>query len=75
VSQENRLIKTKRLDEFNQQFQDTVERGVFRKLTMKEMADYSGLVNFITMTEAFKNGTQSTVDLHEQQHEAADVIW
>ena len=75
MSQENRLIKTKRLDEFNQQFQDTVERGVFRKLTMKEMADYSGLVNFITMTEAFKNGTQSTVDLHKQQHETADVIW
>ncbi len=27
---------------------------------MKEMADYSGLVNFITTTEAFKNGTQSS---------------
>jgi hypothetical protein len=58
VSQENRLIETKRMVEFNQQFQDTVERGVFRKLTMKEVAYYPGLVIFITTTEAFKNGTQ-----------------
>ncbi len=29
-----------RLDKFNQEFYDTVERGVFRKLTVKDMVDY-----------------------------------
>jgi hypothetical protein len=54
VDQENRIIKTKWWDEFSQQSYDTVERGVFRKLTVKEMVNYSGPVNYIFLVEALK---------------------
>jgi hypothetical protein len=36
------------LEEFNSQFYDTMEREVFWKLGLKEMADYTGLLNYIT---------------------------
>jgi hypothetical protein len=58
------LIKTKRLDEFKKQFYNTVERVVFKKLTVKEMAEFSGPVNYITTMEAFKNEPHSTTPLH-----------
>ena len=31
------------------------DRGVFRKLMRAEMEEYSGLLNYISMVEAFKN--------------------
>ena len=37
VSMEKRLNKQKRTDEFNKQFYDTVDRGVFREISEKEM--------------------------------------
>ncbi len=60
-NQENRMIKTKWLDEFSQQSYDTVERGVFRKLTVKEMVNYSGPVNYIFMVEALKGRSHEIV--------------
>jgi hypothetical protein len=42
---EARLVKTGRLDEFNQQFQDNVDRGVFKSLTRKEADNYKGSIN------------------------------
>jgi hypothetical protein len=33
---EKRLVKAGNAEEFNKQFQDNVDRGVFRKLTRKE---------------------------------------
>ena len=57
------MIKSGRLEEFNKQFYDTVERGVFRKLTEEEMRKYNGPLNYITMVEAFKNRPHSTTPL------------
>jgi hypothetical protein len=62
-AQERRLIRSRRLEEFNSQFYDTVERGVFRKLSRQEMADYTGPINYITMVEALKNGPHTTTPL------------
>ncbi len=62
-TQEKRLIRSRRLEEFNSQFYDTVERGVFRKLSRQEMADYTGPINYITMVEALKNGPHTTTPL------------
>jgi hypothetical protein len=39
-------------DEFKQQFYDTVVRGVFRRLTVKEMGNFYGPVHYITMVES-----------------------
>lgn len=49
--QEWQLIKSGRLDEFNNRFYNTVERALIWKLSVKEMADYTGPINFITMVE------------------------
>jgi hypothetical protein len=54
--QERRLIKTKRLEEFNEQFQDAVNRGVFKELGEHEIKEWKGPVNYIAMVEAFKSG-------------------
>jgi hypothetical protein len=62
-SLENRLKKQKRLDEFNQVFQETVDRGVFRELSMEEMDNWEGPVNYISMVEAFKQGPQATMPI------------
>jgi hypothetical protein len=40
----------------NSQFYDTVKLGVFWKLSLKEMTEYTSPVNYITMEEALKNG-------------------
>jgi hypothetical protein len=58
-AQEKRLIRSRRLEEFY----DTMERGVFRKLSLQEIADYTGPVNYITMVEALKNGPHTTTPL------------
>jgi hypothetical protein len=39
---EARLVKTGRLEEFNQQFQDNADRVVFLQLTRNEAAGYKG---------------------------------
>jgi hypothetical protein len=62
-SLENRLKKQKRLDEFNQVFQETVDRGVFRELSKEEMDNWQGPVNYISMVEAFKQGPQATTPI------------
>ncbi len=36
MSMEKRLSKQKRTEEFNKQFYDTVDRGVFREISEKE---------------------------------------
>ncbi len=62
------MIKQKRLEEFNEQFADTVKRGVFRELTREEMDEWKGPVNYITMVEAFKSGPHASTppqNMHE----------
>jgi hypothetical protein len=39
---EKRLIKPGRVEEFNNQFRDTVERGVFRELSEEELKEWKG---------------------------------
>jgi hypothetical protein len=63
-AQEWWLIKSRRLSEFNNQFYDTIKRGVFRKLSMKEMADYTRLVNYITMVEPVQTGPHISMKQH-----------
>jgi len=63
LSQEKRLAKQGRTEEFNKQFYETVERGVFRELSPKEMGEWKGPVNYISMVEAFKEGPHSTTPL------------
>jgi hypothetical protein len=60
---ETRLVKTGRLDEFNQQFKDNADRGVFKSLTRKEAEIYKGPMNYISMVEAFKVGPYATTPL------------
>jgi hypothetical protein len=63
LRQEKRLAKKGRAEEFNKQFYDTVERGVFKEIGPAEMAGWKGPVNYITMVEAFKEGPHSTTTL------------
>jgi hypothetical protein len=60
---EARLVKTGRLSKFNQHFQDNVDKGVFKALTLKEADNYRGPVNYISMVEAFKTGPYATTPL------------
>jgi hypothetical protein len=60
---EKRLIKQGRVEEFNSQFKDTVERGVFRELSEEELKEWKGPLNYIAMVEAFKNGPHATTPL------------
>jgi hypothetical protein len=53
---EARLLKKGRMDEFNQQFQDNIDRGVFKPIPREKADQYKGLVNYISMVEAFKTG-------------------
>ncbi len=52
-----------RTEEFNKQFYETVERGVFKEISREEMKKWEGPVNYITMVEAFKEGPHSTTPL------------
>ncbi len=60
---ETRLLKKGRLDELNQQFQDNVDRGVFRPIPKEEADRYKGAVNYISMVEAFKTSPHATTPL------------
>ncbi len=39
---EARLVKTGRLEEFNRQFKDNVDRGAFKALSKEEANKYKG---------------------------------
>jgi hypothetical protein len=60
---EAQLLKKGRLEEFNRQFQDNVDRGVFKPIPREEADRYKGAVNYISMVEAFKTGPQATTPL------------
>jgi hypothetical protein len=60
---EARFVRTGRLGKFNRQFQDNVDRGVFRALSGEETERYKGPVNYISMVEAFKTGPHATTPL------------
>jgi hypothetical protein len=45
---EARLLKKGRLEEFNRQFQDNVDRGVFKPIPREEANQYKGVVNYCT---------------------------
>ncbi len=54
------LLKSGRLDEFNQQFQDNVDKGVFKAVPREKADQYKCPVNYISMVEAFKTGPHAT---------------
>jgi hypothetical protein len=60
---EVRLLKKRRIAEFNRQFQDNVDRGVFKPVSREEADRYKGAVNYISMVEAFKTGPFATTPL------------
>ncbi len=60
---EMRLLKKGRIAEFNQQFHDNVDRGVFKPISREEATQYKGAVNYISMVEAFKTGPFATTPL------------
>ena len=60
-SMEKRLAKQGNLEHFNKNFQETIDRGVFKELTKEEADSYTGPVNYITMTETFKPGSTSPI--------------
>ncbi len=60
---EARLLKKGRLDEFNRQFQDNVDSGVFKPVPKEKANQYKGPVKYISMVEAFKTGPHATIPL------------
>ena len=62
-SLERRLKKNNQVQQFDEQFQDAVNRGVFKELSREEADSYDGPVNYVTLTEAFKEGDQVTTPL------------
>jgi hypothetical protein len=60
---ETRLLKKGRIAEFNRQFQDNVDRGVFKPISREEATRYKGAINYISMVEAFKTGPFATTPL------------
>jgi hypothetical protein len=67
---EKSLAKARRTEEFNRQFQDDVDRGVFQKLMDKQNDVYKGPINYNTMVEAYKNGlfVVNPQNMQEQKH-------
>jgi hypothetical protein len=60
---ENQLIKKNELQAFKEQFEEAVDRGVFKKLTEEELKKWTGPVNYISMVVAYKEGAHSTTPL------------
>jgi hypothetical protein len=60
---EKRLKKQKRHQEFNNVFQETVDRGVFKEISREEMEFWMGPVNYISIVEALKQGSQATTPI------------
>ena len=48
-SQETRLKKQGRIDDFNAAFGDIVKRGVFKELTVAENIEWEGPVNYVSI--------------------------
>ena len=63
ASLEKRLRRTSNLDSFNLQFQDAIDRKVFEEISEVERQSYNGPVNYITITETFKDGEEATTPL------------
>ena len=63
MSTERRLAKKTLLAAYDDQFKETVERGVFQIVTKEEFNDYAGPVNYISIVEAFKQGPHCTTPL------------
>ena len=57
-----RLQKVNRLEDFDKEFKDAVDRGVFKVMKEKDWM-YEGPVNYIAMTEAYKIGVNATTPL------------
>ncbi len=57
------MPKKGRLEEFNRQFQDNVDRGVFKPIPKEEANQFKGAVNYISKVEAFKTGPFATTPL------------
>ncbi len=55
-----RLLKMGRLEEFNRQFQDNVDRRAFRQLTSSKATAYKGSISYISMVEVFMAGPYAT---------------
>ena len=62
-SQEVRLKKQGRIDDFNAAFGDIVKRGVFRELTVAENIDWEGPVNYVSIVAPYKSGPHATTPL------------
>jgi hypothetical protein len=62
-SLERRLAKYDQTSQFNEQFDDAVSRGVFRELSKEEADSYSGPINYISITETYKEGDNVTTPL------------
>ena len=58
---EKRLKKQSMLDDFNVQFKDTVDRGVFKEIEPE--CEYNGPINYITIVDAYKPGPHSTTPI------------
>ena len=63
TSTTKRLARRGQLDAYDKQFQDNIDRGVFKEVTEEEIKSYQGPVNYITIVEAFKPGPHSTTPL------------
>ena len=60
-SLEKRLKKRNKLSEFDAQFQEAVQRGIFQEISAAD--DYTGPVNYIALVEAYKSGPHTTTPL------------
>ena len=57
---EKRLKKTSMLEDFNVQFNETVDRGVFEKVVDD---DYAGPVNYISIVDTYKTAPDATTPI------------
>ncbi len=53
---DKRIIKQNRVEEFNNQFKDTVDWGVFRELSAEELREWKGPFNYKAMVEHSRTG-------------------
>ena len=63
ASIEKRLHKNNQIEKFNEQFEDAVNRGVFIEVSEEEQNAYNGPVNYISITESYKEGENATTPL------------
>ena len=61
-SLEAKLIKQNQLTELNEAFKDIVDRGVFKELSPRDIEEWGGPMNFISLVCTYKSGPhQSTL--------------